>query len=194
MRSPDVTQRNQQSCPRWRSRARAASPSGLAILLVVRIGCRNIVWIRAINAAPTHLVPQERDNRDDHHSSHQERWREYAQVLHQADAPFAGPAGPPCRGRWPAQIWPAARGGLLGGEAAGNPATGIGGQDPDSYCAVIGRLPCTQPDGLVATSHILSSMRVLPSVLGFTRSRSRNSATPSSYERSSSAYTSGVAA
>jgi len=31
------------------------------------------------------------------------------------------------------------------------------------------------------------SIRVLPSVLGLTRSRSRNSATPSSYERSSSA-------
>jgi hypothetical protein len=35
-------------------------------------------------------------------------------------------------------------------------------------------------DGAVASAHILSSMRVLPSVLGFTRSRSRNSATPSS--------------
>ncbi len=35
-----------------------------------------------------------------------------------------------------------------------------------------------------------SSMRVLPSVLGFTRARSRNSATPSSCERRSSAYTS----
>lgn len=31
------------------------------------------------------------------------------------------------------------------------------------------------------------SIRVLPSVFGFTRSRSRNSATPSSYERNSSA-------
>ena len=35
-------------------------------------------------------------------------------------------------------------------------------------------------------------MRVLPSVFGFTRSRSRNSATPSSNERSSSSYTSAV--
>ena len=37
----------------------------------------------------------------------------------------------------------------------------------------------------------VSSIRVLPRVLGLTRSRSRNSATPSSYDRSSSAYTSG---
>ena len=35
--------------------------------------------------------------------------------------------------------------------------------------------------------HSRSSIRVLPKVLGFTRSRSRNSATPSSYERSNSA-------
>ncbi|CAM4124198.1 hypothetical protein NORO109296_20500 [Nocardiopsis rhodophaea] len=40
--------------------------------------------------------------------------------------------------------------------------------------------------GIGAHSSRYTSIRVLPSVLGLTRSRSRNSATPSSYERSSS--------
>lgn len=39
-----------------------------------------------------------------------------------------------------------------------------------------------------------SDMRVLPRVLGFTRARSRNSATPSSCERRSSEYTTGSTA
>jgi hypothetical protein len=64
------------------------SPSGLTILLVVRVWRGDIVWISAINAATAHLVPQERDKGGDHHSAHQKRRGEDAQVLHQANAPF----------------------------------------------------------------------------------------------------------
>jgi antitoxin (DNA-binding transcriptional repressor) of toxin-antitoxin stability system len=42
---------------------------------VVRVGRGNIVSISAINTAAAHLVPQERDNRDDHYSGYQKRWR-----------------------------------------------------------------------------------------------------------------------
>src|ERR1700752_802759 len=74
------------------------SPSRLTILLALRVGLGNIVWVSAINAAAAHLVSQERHNGDDHHSGHQKRRREYAQVLHQPDAPLPGPARRPRRG------------------------------------------------------------------------------------------------
>lgn len=45
--------------------------------------------------------------------------------------------------------------------------------------------PCRRPGR--RADHRTRNIRVLPSVFGLTRSRSRNSATPSSYERSSSA-------
>src|SRR5690606_3725309 len=46
-------------------------------------------------------------------------------------------------------------------------------------------------DATAASHHKLFIIRVLPSVLGFTCARSRNSATPSSGLRSSCEYTSG---
>jgi hypothetical protein len=81
---------------------------------------------------------------------------------------------------------------LLGVRRAEPPGlAGFHTQNPQVWPALArrtprsGRLLPAEPPGLPVQR--VRSIRVLPRVLGLTRSRSRNSATPSSYERSSSA-------
>lgn len=122
---------------------------------------------RRIRIRPVHLVPEKRHDRDDHNGAHEQRRREHRQILH---------SPPVLSGSCPAAPVRLAR--ELAAAAQRNP----GQQDADlsrgQRDAAAAVAPTTH--GNRSAGHNRSSMRVFPSVLGFTRSRSRNSATPSS--------------